>query len=161
GRCGADRPAAGTGSGGGGRLERRPQPQPGGAGKRAQRGGQHLPSDVWAVGEFTNAFPGQTLALHWNGTAWRAVKSPNARAGNNTLRAVSAVSSKDVWAVGFLQAAGGSPRLTLTEHWNGHRWRVVPSPSPGGADNILLAVAAVSATDVWAVGSFVVSGFGP
>ena len=62
---------------------------------------------------------------------------------------------------GLLPGASGSPRLTLAEHWNGHKWRVVPSPSPGGADNILLAVAAVSAHDVWAVGSFVVSGFGP
>src|SRR5262249_53649888 len=136
-------------------------PSPGALGNELNGVASVSATDVWAVGEFTNAFPGQTLTEHWNGTAWRVVKSPNAPAGNNNLLAGSAASSKDVWAVGFFQAASGSPRLTLAEHWNGHKWRVVPSPSPGGADNILLAVAAVSARDVWAVGSFVVSGFGP
>jgi hypothetical protein len=138
-----------------------PSPSPGALGNELNGVASVSASDVWAVGEFTNAFPGQTLTEHWNGSAWKVVKSPNAPSGNNNLLAVSTVSSKDVWAVGFFQAASGSPRLTLTEHWNGHKWSVVPSPSPAGADNILLAVAAVSRTDVWAVGSFVVSGFGP
>ena len=33
-------------------------------------------------------------------------------------------------------------------------WNVVPSPNPGGHDNTLYAVTAVSANDVWAVGTY-------
>ena len=37
------------------------------------------PDDVWAVGTwFTKAFDDRTLTLHWDGTAWHRVKSPNA-----------------------------------------------------------------------------------
>src|SRR5207253_1359432 len=41
---------------------------------------------------------------------------------------------------------------TLVEHWNGSQWSVVPSPN-GAGNNALNGVAAVSANDVWAVGS--------
>jgi len=47
--------------------------------------------------------------------------------------------------------------LTLTEHWDGTSWKVVPSPSPEGIGeqtaSILGAVAIASPNDVWAVGS--------
>src|SRR5262249_7387823 len=42
---------------------------------------------------------------------------------------------------------------TLTEHWNGTAWSVVPSPNVGAGHNYLNAVAAVAANDVWAVGN--------
>lgn len=41
---------------------------------------------------------------------------------------------------------------TLTEHWNGSSWSRVSSPSPSSAYAQLNGVAAVSASDVWAVG---------
>ena len=40
---------------------------------------------------------------------------------------------------------------TLIEHWNGSAWSIVPSPTPG-AFPTLTAVAARSASDVYAVG---------
>ena len=46
----------------------------------------------------------------------------------------------------------GTLLFTLTEHWNGHHWSIVTSPSPTGDDD-LTDVAAVSANDIWAVGS--------
>jgi hypothetical protein len=51
-----------------------------------------------------------------------------------------------VWAVGQTLAP-----LTLAEHWKGHNWKVVPAPNPATNDR-LSAVAAVSTSDVWAVG---------
>jgi hypothetical protein len=40
-------------------------------------------------------------------------------------------------------------------HWDGRSWAPVSSPQPGdGHDRVLAAVAAASARDVWAVGSF-------
>ena len=38
----------------------------------------------------------------------------------------------------------------LVEHWDGVRWRVVPTPNATGS--FLTGVAAVSAQDVWTVG---------
>src|SRR5262245_12414161 len=57
---------------------------------------------------------------------WRVIESPKVPDGE--LRAVSAASSSDVWAVGESPsevADDGFPRRTLIEHWDGTSWRVV------------------------------------
>ena len=43
---------------------------------------------------------------------------------------------------------------TLIESWNGTRWSVVPSPSPGTGGNDLYGVSCVSATACTAVGFY-------
>jgi hypothetical protein len=43
---------------------------------------------------------------------------------------------------------------TLILGWNGTAWSQVSSPSPGPASNVLTGVSADSATDAWAVGSY-------
>ncbi len=106
------------------------------------------PDDVWAVGTwFTKAFVDRTLTLHWDGTAWHRVKSPNAGQASaaNDLVSVSAVATDDVWAVGVRGLH------TLVMHWDGTSWSVVPSPTPGGNAD-LAGVAAFGSDDVWAVG---------
>ena len=71
-----------------------------------------------------------------------------------SLNGVAAISANDVWAVGYrIDLLGGQP-LTLFEHWNGTTWSIVKSPSPGTSSNFLSGIAAVSTSDVWAVGSF-------
>jgi len=111
-------------------------------------------SDVWAVGDFIIASgASQTLTEHWNGTQWSVVASPNPSAFHNVLRAVTAISTNDVWAVGWFNNAQDIPR-TLIEHWNGSSWSVVTSPNGSNGSNFLFAVTAVSSTDVWAVGEF-------
>ena len=99
---------------------------------------------MWAVGEYANGGVTQTLTMHYNGTAWSIVSSPNSGSGYNQLAGVTAVASNDVWAVGTSGDKG------LTEHWNGSGWSVVPSPSPTNVT--LRAASSTSATDVWAVG---------
>jgi hypothetical protein len=43
---------------------------------------------------------------------------------------------------------------TVTEHWNGTRWSVVPSPNPpAGYLDAFLGVVAISGCDAWAVGT--------
>ena len=71
---------------------------------------------------------------------------------------MTAVTSNDVWAVGFdrgqISSATETAGRTLIEHWDGLKWRMVNSPSPESANgNALWAVTAIRATDVWAVGS--------
>lgn len=117
--------------------------------------------DVWAVGDYLKDGPlgrtAQTLTEHWNGSVWRVVSSPNvgkAQIDDNTLSAVTAISAHDIWAVGMKVVAGSKiPRQTLILHWNGVIWRVIASPNGSQPNNDLLAIAAISTADVWAVGN--------
>jgi hypothetical protein len=109
-------------------------------------------SDVWAVGSSGN----NTLTEHWDGANWTVIPSPNAIGGSSLLSSVSAVSANDIWAVGA--NLRNEEQQTLIEHWDGTRWAVVPSPTSFSTQsfphNFLLGVAARSASDVWAVGTY-------
>jgi hypothetical protein len=113
------------------------------------------PTDVWAVGFSHNgSLPSRTLIEHWDGTQWSIASSPSPDKQFNELRGVAALSANDVWAVGF---RGGTksetPIETFILHWNGTSWTQVASPNiPGGA-NQLFGITAISANDIWAVGS--------
>lgn len=41
---------------------------------------------------------------------------------------------------------------TLTGHYNGSAWSVVPSPNSGTGNNYLKSVTVIAPNDVWAVG---------
>jgi len=66
------------------------------------------------------------------------------------LYAAVALSPVSVMAVGTW--LNGNTQDTLSQHWNGSMWRVVPSPSPAGYLNFLSGVAADGPRDLWAVG---------
>lgn len=119
------------------------------------------PSSAWAVGSYlTCSFCvpmfNQTLIEHWNGHAWRQVASPSPGPADSFLFGVSALSANDAWAVGATTDSAGFEQ-TLIEHWNGHAWRQVRSPNPGGPNrsNALFGVTAISRSDIWAVGTAV------
>jgi hypothetical protein len=125
-------------------------------------------NDVWAVG-FNNQQVGPEV-LHFDGHSWRSVPTPTktikfvvhgitlSETFGGSFQAVTALAPNDVWAVGSGQslqspfAAG-----TFIEHWDGTKWSFVPSPSPPASifagPAFLSGVAAVSATDIWAVGA--------
>ena len=102
----------------------------------------------YAIG--ANAAPGSCDG-NWH-TA-RAVDVTQQLGDFNSLAAVSALSSHDVWAVGtFAQFAGNDYYKTLIEHYDGTRWRKVPTPKPLKPIAVLTGVSARSSDDVWAVG---------
>jgi len=110
-------------------------------------------NNVWAVGSYASVNgPFKTLTERWNGSAWSFVASANLGA-EDALGGVAAISPTDVWAVGDFMPQLTSPQTAFIEHWNGHKWSVVPSPSPGQLSG-LSSVRAVSANDVWAVGLY-------
>jgi hypothetical protein len=100
------------------------------------------------------------LILHWDGASWSIVPSPSpGTSGHNELRAVSASSPNDVWAVGSFTDRGG-PIQTLVLHWDGAGWSLIQSANVPGTNNGLFGVVALAPNDVWAVGytgSFVFS----
>jgi len=111
-------------------------------------------NDIWAVGTFTipnaEGSPYQNATMHWNGTTWSIVGSPQPDEWLDILTSVTAISSNDVWAVGFI-GTGTGYETPETMHWDGTSWSIVPSPG-GSQSTILLGAAAVSANDIWAVG---------
>ncbi len=118
-------------------------------------------SDAWAVGGYTRT-DGRPHALivHWDGGAWQISPSrdvPGAAAIDVELTGVLALSRTDVWAVGF-RAPHGEATRTLAEHWNGRRWRIVPSQDPLDLEHrrndTLAAICRVPGTHrLWAVGA--------
>ena len=102
--------------------------------------------DVWAAGG--SLAPNPNVALHWDGRHWQSLVLPVVK--DSLLWTLTAISAYDVWAVGTVNAS--THPKTLIEHWDGVRWRVVPSPNVAGHANFLFGVAGVSARDVWAVG---------
>lgn len=105
-------------------------------------------SNAWAVGHYVNRFHvAQTLTLHWNGTAWRTVSSPDIGT-NNELIDVRAISKSNAWAVGYHDTKAYVAQ-TMIGHWNGTSWRTVASPDPAGSSyaSYLSAVTAVSSSN--------------
>src|SRR5260221_2130469 len=84
-------------------------------------------NDVWAVGQAANGSTYSTLVEHWNGTAWSIVSSPNTPGLSNVLQAISVISANDIWAVGYSTDSNFN-NFTLTLHWNGAAWSIIPSP---------------------------------
>jgi len=104
--------------------------------------------DVWAVGTHGNPLgTSSPLIDHWNGSRWSLVSSPAVTQGS--LDAVTALGPDDIWAVGTQDGE----LHTLTEHFNGQSWSVVPSLDHRTVTNILTGVSGTSADAVWAVGS--------
>ncbi len=106
-------------------------------------------NDVWAVGQAATGNTSNTLVEHWNGTNWSIVPSPNVVGSSSVLTALSVVSANDIWAVGY-STDNNFINHSLTLHWNGAAWNIVPSPIFD--DDILFAVDAVASNDIWAVG---------
>lgn len=105
-------------------------------------------TDVWAFGWSDSA-------VHWDGVSWERVSLPlPKRAGFGEFVGAAAVSPDDIWAVGDVSQAHG-PTEALIDHWNGHRWTNVPGPPKNRYS--LSGVAALSATNAWAVGETGVS----
>jgi hypothetical protein len=106
-------------------------------------------NDVWAASQ-------QGIVLHFDGTSWTRIDTQT----QVTLGSVTALSPTDVWAVGSVIEAYDdngdvSSARAAIEHWDGSQWQEVPSldPRPGGQGiSGLSGVAAISPTDIWAVG---------
>src|SRR5262249_12802972 len=107
-------------------------------------------TSAWAVGTFRSGSMTLPLLLHWNGTSWTRAAGPAGLSGS--LQSVYAISARNAWAAGEVFPAGSADKALLL-HWNGSRWTRVPSGTPGFT-SALLGVAASSAREIWAVGSF-------
>lgn len=140
-----------------------PSPSPGvsgsGGGARLEAVSAVSRSSAWAVGTYVRA-DGQThtLILHWDGASWRVSPSPDLPGSTPELTGVLALSPTNAWAVGDVFADRESVSKTVAEHWDGRRWRIVPSQNPPGPNgrrgDVLASICRVPGSDaLWAVGS--------
>jgi len=113
-------------------------------------GGQ--PNDVWAVGYGSTTVGGAstTLALHFDGTSWSVVPSPNPGGLTSSLNAVAALADGTIWAAGFYY--DGTRGRTLLLHGEGSSFTVLPGDDYPAEGNVLNGIAASGLGDIWAVG---------
>jgi hypothetical protein len=109
-------------------------------------------TDIWAVGHYYGGGQSaQTLIIHWDGSQWSIIPSPNVGSQFNYLYDIEAVASNDIWAVGSYDPETLNPR-TFAIHWNGTEWTTIPTPNLGSGYNYLSGIEPISANDIWAVG---------
>ncbi|MFD0890688.1 hypothetical protein ACFQ08_39600, partial [Streptosporangium algeriense] len=110
------------------------------------------PRDVWIVGSQVagtrhNPFRRPLPLARWSPSGWSKVPPPPSSSYVNRL---SAAAPDDLWAL----AGDDSGAVSAIEHWDGRRWRTVPTPpSLSGAKAEFHDVVAVSAREVWVAGS--------
>jgi hypothetical protein len=117
------------------------------------------PSDAWAVGHYGDFILGVprnlTFVLRWDGNfnVWQFSPSSNLPNGDNFLWGVSGTTRQDIWAVGDYEPDIGNWQ-TMTQHWDGAGWAIVPSPNVGDQQtaNALNSVVALSSRYAWAAG---------
>jgi hypothetical protein len=78
---------------------------------------------VCSIGDYINSSDTavQTLIVHWNGTAWKQVPSPNPSTTHSVLFGVTATSAANAWAIGEFNPFGSNAKIlngnkTLTLH---------------------------------------------
>jgi hypothetical protein len=114
------------------------------------------PSDAWAVGTYYNSHVGSLpLIGHWTGSTWKNVSARYPKnSDDDALYAVGALSPSDVWAVGTYEYPGDTDQ-PLAEHWNGSTWAIDNPLIPlNSVDVEILAISAVSASNIWVAGQF-------
>jgi hypothetical protein len=111
------------------------------------------PDDVWVVGDTGSQ---ATVSAHWNGSTWQLVSTPTLTSTDSLdfLTGVSEVSANDVWASGYEGNVDDELfDLPYMLHWNGTAWTLVKVPNRGTEGSFLRGTTALSATDVWGVGT--------
>ena len=105
------------------------------------------PTNMWGVGWVF----GNCLIEHYNGTKWANTTCPY-KGLQSQLNAVSARTTSDAWAVGFVWP--NSTQLAFTEHWNGTKWTEVKPASVSGLFVQFNSVVDLGSNNVLAVGDY-------
>ena len=113
--------------------------------------------DIWAAGyqSIASGSPSSTLILHFDGTTWTVVPSPNP-GQPSSLAAVVATSDGLIWAAGFYY--DGTQGKTLLLRGDESGFTALPGEDYSGEGNVLLGIAAAGPGDIWAAGYHYPSG---
>jgi hypothetical protein len=115
---------------------------------------QDAPNDAWVVGVQWVGYSELPLIIHYSGgNSWVVADLPLPQGiAYGIIYGVTALSPKDVWAVGVQNS--GTPdnatNTTLVYHFDGNAWSIVPSPTTPGIN--LGGIVANSPKDLYAFG---------
>jgi hypothetical protein len=106
-------------------------------------------SSAWVVLTLTNSVGrNRTDVIHWDGSTWSQVQTPNPSAVGDWLNGVAARSDTDAWAVGGF-GKPGKKEHALVLHWNGSKWSTVRIPGR----QLRAVVTAPATRQVWVGGA--------
>lgn len=161
-----------------------PSPSPGTTGNALNAAAAISANDIWAVGgtsstgytsqPITQLIGSDILIEHWNGKQWQVVPAPEPSLIHpsyhalNSLNAIAAFSSNDVWAVGGSYQYGQiqvikTPVYTIDDHgqsvgfidrWDGSKWSMMTLPQ-ALVSHAFSTIAAISKNDVWIAGDII------
>ena len=110
------------------------------------------PDAAWAVGRASNGVGDVPIVAQWNGAAWANMTLPT-EVSEGALTGVAAISTDDVWVVGYAGDTELGEERAIALHWNGIVWKAAPvQPAIGGGRTGLVAIASTASNDLWAVG---------
>jgi hypothetical protein len=74
--------------------------------------------DVWGTGTYDTSAGTifHTLIMHWNGSQWSVVPTPNIESHDDYFQGIAVDSANDLWAVGADNDPVHHQQLTLIEH---------------------------------------------
>jgi hypothetical protein len=98
--------------------------------------------------------PGAAHGDRQGAAGWDIVPTQNPVSPASGLADVVALEANDAWGVGEFFDPAEAVSRTLIEHWDGEAWSIHPSPEVGTGYEALDAIDAVSADELWAVGSY-------
>jgi hypothetical protein len=107
-------------------------------------------STAWIVG----VVAGKTTSpyvMQWKGKAWATVKVPLPSGRNPELNSVVALSSSAAWAGGIVSNSSSTNFGVFMEEFANGKWSVAKVPA-GGNGSSVIAFAATSHRNIWAVG---------
>lgn len=104
------------------------------------------PNDVWAVGDrLDEGYDGtSSLVMHWDGSTWKRVPSPNPK-DYNWLSEVTSLAPGEIWATGATSTPSEGSRLLI--HWNGHDWETFMDNS----NTMVKAISPLAPKSLWGI----------
>lgn len=126
------------------------------------------PSDIWAGGTCNIQDNGagyvgtHNLVIHWDGSSWKRMNAPippsfgSQGVSGDGIYDILAFAPDDIWFFGewiTMNAQGATSRYALAMHYDGSNFTVHDVPVVGSNGATILAAAANSPNDIWAVGA--------
>lgn len=104
-------------------------------------------TEIWAVGLITSG-PSWPLIKrwHWDGQTWLEREVNLELQCTCSLYSILILSEADIWVVGF------DDYNTVTMHWDGTQWALIPNPYANSGKSWLYSVSGTATNDVWATG---------
>lgn len=112
--------------------------------------------NLWAVGEtnFVRSPYPSLLVEHRAGSQWQVDPlSADASAGLSYQQNIFGTNAQNLWITGYQYSLQALTNYPVLLHWNGQSWDIATPPALQTTSGVFFAGTAISANDLWVVGS--------